>query len=200
VGRDPALGRRVSAGRGAGTLLDPRRALLVVIDLQQKLLPAIPDRERVLHNSLLLIRLAGVLELPVIVTTQYRKGLGEIVPEVTLAAPSVAPVDKVAFGCFGSEEFGARMAAFEGRDQLVVAGVESHICVAQTVLGALGRGLAVHVAADAVGSRTAENREVGLRRMEKAGAVISSAEMAIYELLGRSDAGAFKAMLPHLRG
>jgi nicotinamidase-related amidase len=190
----------VTAGRGAGTLLDPHRAVVVVIDLQQKLLPAIPDRERVLRNSLLLIRLADVLELPLLLTTQYRKGLGEIVPEITLAAPGHAPLDKVAFGCFGSAEFAARLGGLEGRDQLLVAGVESHICVAQTVLGALGRGLAVHVAADAVGSRTAENREVGLRRMEQAGAVISSAEMAIYELLGRSDAGAFKAMLPHLRG
>jgi nicotinamidase-related amidase len=126
--------------------------------------------------------------------------LGDLVPEVTLAAPAVAPLDKVAFGCFGSAEFGARVAELSGRDQLLVAGVEAHICVAQTVLGALARGFTAHVAADAVGSRSPENREIGLNRMEKAGAVISSAEMAIYELLGRSDAGAFKAMLPHLRG
>lgn len=181
-------------------MLDPRRAAVVVIDLQQKLLPAIAEREQVVRNSLLLIRLASVLDLPVILTTQYRKGLGEIAPEVTLAAPGAVPLDKVAFGCFGSEEFGARLGDLATRDQLVVAGVEAHICVAQTVLGALARGLTVHVAADAVGSRTPANREIGLRRMEKAGAVISSAEMAIYELLGRSDSGAFKAMLPHLRG
>lgn len=183
-----------------GTLLDPKRTVVVVVDLQQKLLPAIAEREQVLRNSLLLIRLAHVLELPVILTTQYRKGLGEIVPEITLAAPAIVPLDKVAFGCFGSAEFEARIAQFDVRDQLVVAGVESHICVAQTVLGALARGFTVHVAADAVGSRTAANREVGLRRMETAGAVITSAEMAIYELLGRSDAAAFKSMLPHLRG
>jgi nicotinamidase-related amidase len=72
--------------------------------------------------------------------------------------------------------------------------------VAQTVLGALGRGLAVHVASDAVGARTPENRAIGLRRMEAAGAVTTSAEMAVYELLGRSDTAAFKEMLPHLRG
>jgi nicotinamidase-related amidase len=194
------VGNGVSAAASAGTLLDPRRTVVVVVDLQQKLLPAIHERERVLRNSLLLLRLAHVLELPVILTTQYRKGLGEIVPEVTLAAPAIAPLDKVAFGCFGSGEFEARIAEFAVRDQLVVAGIESHICVAQTVLGALARGFNVHVAADAVGSRTAENRAIGLRRMETAGAVVTSAEMAIYELLGRSDAAAFKAMLPHLRG
>ena len=200
MGGDPPLGGGVSVPAGAEALLDPGRTVLVVVDLQQKLLPAIDERERVLRNSLLLLRLGHVLELPVILTTQYRKGLGEIVPEVTLAAPGVAALDKVAFGCFGSAEFAARMAGFALRDQIVVAGIESHICVAQTVLGALGKGFNVHVAADAVGSRTAENRAIGLRRMEAAGAVITSAEMAIYELLGRSDAAAFKAMLPHLRG
>jgi len=197
VGKDAAVGERVSA---AGAMLDPRRAVVVLIDLQQKLLPAIAERERVLANSLLLLRLSDVLELPVILTTQYRKGLGEIVPEVTLAAPKVVPLDKVAFGCFGSAEFETRIAELDGRDQVLVAGVEAHICVAQTVLGALAKRLTVHVAADAVGSRTAANREIGLRRMETAGAVITSAEMAVYELLGRSDAAAFKSMLPHLRG
>lgn len=184
----------------AATPLDPRRALLVIVDLQDKLLPVIDERERILRNSGLLLKLASILDLPVLLTTQYRKGLGDIVPEITRAAPAAIPLDKVAFSCFGSAEFEARVAAHPDRDQLVVGGIESHICVAQTVLGALGRGLAVHVAADAVGSRTAENRVIGLRRMETAGAVVTSAEMAIYELLGRSDAAAFKAMLPHLRG
>lgn len=184
----------------AATPLDSNRALLVVIDLQDKLLPVIDERERVLRNSLLLLRLARVIDLPVVLTTQYRKGLGDIAPEIVQAAPPEAPLDKTAFGCFGSPEFESRLAAHAGRDQLVVAGIESHICVAQTVLGALGRGLAVHVATDAVGARTAENRAIGLRRMEAAGAVATSAEMAIYELLGRSDSSAFKAMLPHLRG
>ena len=199
MGGDPPVGGGVTKDTGAGALLDPARTVMVVVDLQEKLLPAIHERERVLRNSLLLLRLAHLLELPVILTTQYRKGLGDIVPEVTLAAPGIAPLDKVAFGCFGSPEFEARVAGLALRDQLVVAGIESHICVAQTVLGALAKGFTVHVAADAVGSRTAENREVGLRRMETAGAVLTSAEMAIYELLGRSDAAAFKAMLPHLR-
>jgi nicotinamidase-related amidase len=190
----------MSAAASAGTVLDPKRTVLVVVDLQEKLLPAIDAHERVVRNSLLLIRLAQVLDIPVLLTTQNRRGLGDLVPEIRLASPAIPPVDKVAFGCFGSPDFEARVAQLAVRDQFVVAGVEAHICVAQTVLGALAKGFAVHVAADAVGSRTAENRDVGLRRMEAAGAVISSAEMAIYELLGRSDVTAFKAMLPHLRG
>jgi nicotinamidase-related amidase len=190
----------MTSTESARAMLDPRRAAIVVVDLQEKLLPAIHERERVLRNSLLLLRLARVLGLPAVLTTQYRKGLGATVPEVLEVAPGVEPVDKVAFGCFGSDEFRSRLRAQGNRDQLVVAGIEAHICVAQTVLGALAEGLAVHVAADAVGSRAPENREVGLRRMESAGAVVTSAEMAIYELLRRSDAAAFKAMLPHLRG
>ena len=156
-------------GRGRGRAPRSRRAALVVVDLQEKLLPAIAERERVLKNSLLLLRLAQVLELPVVLTTQYRKGLGDDRPRGHAGRARIAPLDKVAFGCFGSAEFATRLAALGGRDQLLVAGIEAHICVAQTVLGALDQGCVVHVAADAVGSRTAENREIGLRRMEARG-------------------------------
>jgi nicotinamidase-related amidase len=180
--------------------LDRDRTVLVVVDLQERLLPAIRDRDRVLGNAKLLLRLAQAVDLPVVLTTQYRKGLGELLPEVTALAPAAAPIDKVSFGCFGDAAFLDRLAEFQGRDQLVVTGVESHICVAQTVLGALDKGYRVHVASDAVGSRTEDNRQVGLARMEAAGAVVSSTEMAIYELLGRSDSDAFKKMLPYLKG
>jgi nicotinamidase-related amidase len=183
----------------SSALLDRDRTTVVVIDLQQKLLPAIDGAAGVLRNSVLLLRLAEVLGLPVILTTQYAKGLGPTVPEVLAAAPGAAPLDKLSFGCFGDQGFDARLRAL-GREQLLVAGIESHICVAQTVLGALEAGHAVHVASDAVGSRTAANRLVGLARMERAGALISSTEMAIYELLRRSDGAEFKQMLPHLKG
>lgn len=184
----------------AASLLQKDQTVLVVVDLQEKLLPAISERERVLKNSLLLLRLARVLDLPVVLTTQYRKGLGEIVPDVRAEAPGIEPLDKVSFGCFGNEAFLERLAAHVGRRQLLVVGIESHICVAQTVLGALEKGYQVHVASDAVGSRADSNWKVGLSRMERAGALLSSAEMAVYELLSRSDTEAFKRMLPHLKG
>jgi nicotinamidase-related amidase len=180
--------------------LDKDRTVIVVVDLQERLLPAIRDRERVLGNARLLLRLAQAASLPVVLTTQYKKGLGELLPEVTALAPSATPIDKVSFGCFGDASFQARLVDLKGRDQLVVSGVESHICVAQTVLGALDNGYRVHVASDAVGSRTEENRQVGLLRMQAAGAVVTSTEMAIYELLSRSDSDAFKKMLPYLKG
>ena len=196
MGGDAPLG---SAMIGAAGVLRPERTALVVVDLQEKLLPAVANGERVLRNSVLLLELADVLALPVVLTTQYSRGLGPTVAEVHAAARGVAPLDKVSFGCFGSPEFLDRVKGLGVRDQLVVAGIESHICVAQTVLGALERGYTVHVASDAVGSRSEENRSVGMGRMERAGALLSSTEMAIYELLGRSDAAAFKRMLPLLK-
>jgi nicotinamidase-related amidase len=183
----------------APSLLAPDRAALVVIDIQGKLAESVFEPERVRRNSVLLVRAARLLELPVVLTTQYSRGLGPMVPEVLAEAPGLEPLDKVTFGCFGSQAFCARLDEL-GRDrQLLVAGMESHICVAQTVLGALARGHEVHVAADAVSSRTEANWKLGLNRMERSGAVISSTEMAIYELLARSDGEAFKKLLPHLR-
>ncbi len=179
--------------------LRPERAALVVIDLQERLLPAISGRERILKNSLLLIELAKLLRMPIVLTTQYRKGLGPVAPEILGAAKGTEPLDKVTFGCFWSEAFLKRMDELADRDQLVIAGVETHICVCQTVLGALEKSYTAHVVSDALGSRSEANHEVGLARMERAGALVSSTEMAVYELLGRSDTAAFKQMLPLLK-
>ena len=179
--------------------LRPERAALVVIDLQERLLPAIAGHERLLKNTLLLLELAQRLRIPVVLTTQYRQGLGAMNPAVLAKAPGVEPLDKVTFGCFWNEGFVKRLDELADRDQLVIAGVETHICVCQTVLGALEKSYAAHVVSDALGSRTEANHEIGLARMERAGALVSSTEMAVYELLGRSDTAAFKEMLPLLK-
>lgn len=179
--------------------LRPERAALVVIDLQERLLPAIAGHERLLKNSLLLLELARRLSIPVVLTTQYRQGLGAVNPAVLDKAQGVEPLDKVTFGCFWNEGFVKRLDELRDRDQLVIAGVETHICVCQTVLGALEKSYAAHVVSDALGSRTEANHHIGLARMERAGALVSSTEMAVYELLGRSDTAAFKEMLPLLK-
>lgn len=179
--------------------LRPERAALVVIDLQERLLQAIAGHERLLKNSLLLLELAQRLRIPVVLTTQYRQGLGAMNPAVLAKAPGVEPLDKVTFGCFWNEGFVRRLDELRDRDQLVIAGVETHICVCQTVLGALEKSYAAHVVSDALGSRTEANHQIGLARMERAGALVSSTEMAVYELLGRSDTAAFKEMLPLLK-
>ena len=185
--------------------LQPERSALVVIDVQEKLLPAIFNRDLLVRNAQLLVRLAGVLDLPVLVSTQYAKGLGQTV--ANLAGPlSELPspprtLDKTEFGCFGNPLFCAATRALPGkRTTLLLCGMEAHICVLQTALGALNQGYIVHVAADAIGSRTEQNWSLGIERMRTAGVVISSTEMMIYELLGGSGTAAFKKMLPHLKG
>ena len=181
--------------------LEAESCALVVVDIQQKLLPPIFQKEQLVRNTQLLIRAAGILKIPAIVSTQYEKGLGGTVPEVAFLLPEVEPVDKNLFSCFGSDVFCTLLKRLPGhRNTLLLCGMESHICVMQTALAALRDGYLVHVASDAVGSRTEWNWKIGLDRMRAAGAVISSTEMMIYELMRSSASPAFKELLPHLRG
>lgn len=179
--------------------LEAGQCALIVIDIQEKLLPPIFEKQRLIKNSQLLIRLAAILKIPTIATTQYSKGLGSAVPEIRELLPD-SGIDKQVFSCFGSDVFCSLLKRLPGRrNTLLLCGMESHICVMQTALNALREGYLVHVASDAVSSRTEWNWRVGLERMRAAGAVISSTEMMIYELLRSSDTAAFKEMLPHLR-
>jgi nicotinamidase-related amidase len=125
--------------------------------------------------------------------------LGQTVPEIASLLPGAEPIDKLEFGCFGSAGFCSALAQMPSRNTLLVCGIEAHICVLQTVLGALAQGRTVHVAADAISSRAELNWKLGLDRMKTAGAVISSTEMMIYELLGQSGTPAFKEMLQYLK-
>src|SRR5438874_9048773 len=138
--------------------------------------------------------------MPVLISTQYAKGLGGTVPEITSLLPETEAIDKQMFSCFGSDVFCSLLKRLPGnRNTLLLCGMESHICVTQTALGALRDGYIVHVASDAVSSRTEWNWKVGLERMRAAGVVISSTEMMLYELLRSSGTPAFKELLPHLR-
>jgi len=181
--------------------LEPDQCVLIVIDIQEKLLPPIFRKEDLVRNSQLLIRLAKILRLPVLLTTQYSQGLGNTVPEIASLVPETPPIDKHMFSCFGSDVFCSLLKRLPGnRNTALLCGMESHICVAQTALAGLREGYLVHVASDAVSSRTEWNWKIGLERMRSAGAVISSAEMMIYELLRSSSAPAFREMLPYLKG
>jgi nicotinamidase-related amidase len=181
--------------------LEAKRCALLVVDIQEKLLPPIFHKEELVRNAKLLIRAAGVLKIPVIVSTQYAKGLGGTVAEVASLLPETEAIDKNLFSCFGSDVFCNLLKRLPGnRNTLLLCGMESHICVMQTALGGLREGYLVHVASDAVSSRTEWNWKIGLDRMRAAGAVISSTEMMIYELMRSSGSPAFKEMLPHLKG
>jgi nicotinamidase-related amidase len=168
--------------------LDPERTVLVVIDVQEAFRKALPTFGEVAEASATLVQGAAAIGIPVLVTEQYPSGLGATVPEVAEHFPDgTEPLPKVRFSAAEAEGF-----ELGERDQALVCGIETHVCVNQTVLDLIDEDVEVHVAADAVGSRTAANRELGLAKMERSGAVLTSVEMALFELLGGSDAEAFK--------
>ncbi len=170
--------------------LDPERAALVVIDVQEGFRNAVEGFDRTAAATATMVEGAALLGLPVIVTEQYPKGLGATVPEVAERLPEgVEPISKTVFSAVAAEGFG-----LGDRQQAIVCGVETHVCVNQTTLDLLGAGIEVHVVADAVGSRSAANKELGLAKMERAGAWRTSVETALFELLGGAGSPRFKAV------
>jgi nicotinamidase-related amidase len=171
--------------------LERDRAALVVVDVQEAFRPAVVDFDRVARNVGVLVQGAKVLGLPVLVTEQYPKGLGRTVPEVARHLDDVEPIEKVCFSAAESDRFGAALSK-SGREQVLICGIESHVCVSQTADDLLADSREVHVAQDAVSSRTAENRELGLHKMERAGAVVTSVEAGLFELLRAAGTPEFK--------
>ena len=178
----------MSAPSAATARLDRERTTLLVIDVQEAFRKALPQLPDVIRGSAVLVQAARTLGIPIIVTEQYPKGLGPTVPELaSYLPPDLTPLEKVCFAASEAEGFD-----LGGRDQVLVAGIETHVCVNQTVLDLLDRGVEAHVVRDAVGSRTKENWELGLHKMERAGAVVTSVETALFELLRGSDTAEFK--------
>jgi nicotinamidase-related amidase len=170
-------------------VLDRARTALVVVDVQEAFRPAIDHFDQVVAHTATLVQGARILRLPVIVTEQYPQGLGDTVGELLEHLDGVERLPKTAFSAAGADGF-----SLEGRDQVLVCGIETHVCVNQTVLDLLSRDVDVQVAADAVSSRNAANRDVGLHKMEAAGATITSTETALFELLGAAGSEEFKAI------
>lgn len=151
---------------------------LLVVDVQERLVPAIADHRRVVFNTRRLIDGAKILGIPVVATEQYPKGLGPTVPEL---AERLGPIpDKLTFSCCGCPEVFQKLRD-EGIHKILVAGIEAHVCVQQTVLDLLGEGWRVYLAVDAVGSRSPLDRDTALRRMDSSGAVLTTAEAALFE-------------------
>jgi nicotinamidase-related amidase len=168
-------------------VLDRDRAALVVVDVQEAFRPAVRDFDGVAAGAAALVRGARILGLPVVVSEQYPRGLGETVAEVAEHLDGIEPIEKVCFSAAAADGFN-----LAGRDQALMCGIESHVCVSQTAHDLLDRGVEVHVARDAVSSRTEQNRELGLHKMEGAGAIVTSVETALFELLGAAGTDEFK--------
>lgn len=171
-------------------LLDADRSVLLIVDVQQRLLPAIHEGAQVLEHCLWLIRLARRLRVPVLASEQYSQGLGRSVPAVRELLPADAFVEKVFFSCLAEGVLTGRPEY--ARDQWVVAGTESHVCVLQTVLDLRAAGKEVFVVAEAVGSRRPLDRDLALSRMARHGAQIVSREMVAFEWLRRAGTDLFR--------
>lgn len=174
--------------------LDREKSVLLVVDVQQKLIPAMPQKvyRETLRSIDFLVRSARLLDVPVTATEQYPKGLGPTVPELADACRD-SVVQKMSFGCCGEPSFLDHLKKL-GRPQVIVTGMEAHVCVWQTVMGLLGAGLRVHLVRDAIISRGKIDYLNALDLARQAGAVITTAETAVFQLLRTAAAPEFKAV------
>jgi nicotinamidase-related amidase len=169
------------------------KAALLVIDIQERLFPVMHDKEGLLRQVLKLIRGARVLEIPVLLTEQYPKGLGPTLPEIKELLPDVKPVEKVAFNCCDEAAFCRALGAL-GRKQVLICGIEAHICVYQTAMALARAGYEVQVVGDCIASRRNEDKLVALFKMGAAGISPTTMETALFELLKVARGDKFKAI------
>ena len=172
-------------------MLNTENAVLVIVDVQGKLAQMMHDRETLFANLQRMVRGAQLLDLPIVWVEQIPEKLGATIREISDLLPDYQPIRKACFSCVGEPAFVGALQA-SGRRQVLLVGIEAHVCVYQTAIDLLERGYEVEVISDAVGSRIASNRGVGVDRMARAGARISSTEMALFELLGTAEHPRFR--------
>jgi len=179
-------------------LIRAHDSALVVIDMQERLVPAMQAPARTIRNTRLLLNAAEKTGVPAILTEQYPKGLGHTIPEIRQAAGDSPVLAKMHFSCMEDEGFAAAFRTL-GRRQAVLTGMEAHICVVQTAASLVEEGFDVFVVSDATASRTLESEQACLARLSAGGASIVTTEMVIFEWLGQAGTQTFKAMLPLLK-
>jgi nicotinamidase-related amidase len=174
--------------------LDAEKAVLVVIDVQERLVPAMPEDIylRLRNTVAMLVEVAGLFGIPVVTTEQYPKGIGHTVPELA-AACNETVIEKVSFGCCGEPTF-LKALKNTGRTQALITGMEAHVCVYQTVLGLLEDGYYVHLIRDAICSRNKTDYLVGVANAGQAGAVVTTAETVMFQMLQESTHEQFRAV------
>lgn len=175
-------------------LLSSERSALLVVDVQERLEPAVHAHDRVVRNVGILLDSARQLGIPVLASEQYPKGLGSTVAAVRERLPVDAVVEKIHFSCTAEPGFVQRLDAF-ARDQIVLCGMEAHVCVMQTALGLRAMGRKVYIVADATSSRSPGNAELGVERMRENGVEIVTTEMVVFEWLQRAGTPDFKALI-----
>lgn len=179
-------------------MLKAHEAVLLVIDVQGKLARLMHESEQLIHNIQLTIQAAHILNIPILWAEQVPDKLGPTVAELAALLAPLQPMAKSSFSCVGNDEIKQKIIE-SGKKRIIVCGIEAHVCVFQTVRDLLSTSYCVYVLTDAVGSRTLENKQIGIRRMEKLGAVISSVEMTLFELLEKAEGEQFKAITKLLK-
>lgn len=176
------------------SFFSPAHAILLVIDVQGKLAEVVHDHENVRRHIETLIKACQILSVPIVCTEQAPQKIGRTVPSIAGLLDGADPIEKLSFSCCGSPAFARRLKELE-RKQILVAGIESHVCVYQTVADLLNSGYHVQVIADAVSSRAVENTAISLERMKTLGAGITAAEMVICELLKSAEHEKFRDVM-----
>lgn len=179
-------------------LIRAKDSVLVVIDVQERLVPAMQAPARTLHNTKLLLAAAKINHVPVILTEQYPKGLGHTVPEIKQAAGDSIIIPKMHFSCMEDSNFAETFRSM-GAKQAILVGMEAHICVVQTAASLVEEGYEVFVVSDATASRTIESENACLERLSASGVSIVTTEMVVFEWLGQAGTKAFKELLPHIK-
>ena len=172
--------------------LTPSQSTLCLIDVQEKIIPTIPTGQQVLTECCRLVEAANLFKIQILFTEQYPKGLGQTVKPLATKIKNQKPIEKLSFSCCGTQRFLDQISP--DVETLIVCGIETHICIAQTVLDVLQAGFRVCIAVDAVGSYREQDHTVALRRLEGAGAVLSTAEAILFELCGTAENPDFKKM------
>nr|VFK25097.1 MAG: Nicotinamidase-related amidase [Candidatus Kentron sp. MB]VFK29859.1 MAG: Nicotinamidase-related amidase [Candidatus Kentron sp. MB]VFK74971.1 MAG: Nicotinamidase-related amidase [Candidatus Kentron sp. MB] len=174
-------------------LIDEYSSCLLIVDVQEKLIPAIHNRDAVIEHCAWLMKVADVVGVPLLVSEQYPAGLGPTVSALRELASREAFMEKVHFSCVSETECESRIDTLE-RNQIVIAGIEAHVCVLQTALDLVATGRQVFVVADAISSRNPQDVALAMARMRNAGVVVVSREMVLFEWAHRSDTGRFKQL------
>lgn len=183
--------------RGTIMLIRAADSALVIIDMQERLVPAMQAPARTIRNARTLMACAEEMGVPVVMTEQYPAGLGHTVPDLK-PGPQTAVLSKMHFSCMEDADFAAHFRAL-GRKQAVLAGMEAHVCVLQTAASLIDEGYEVFVVSDATASRTLESERACIARLSAAGAGIATTEMVVFEWLGRAGTAAFKKLLPLIK-
>ena len=179
---------------------DRKEAVLIIVDVQDALMKQMNQEvgRNVIRNIQILLAFAKEMAIPILITEQYPKGLGKTVPEIKMKLGDIPPIEKVSFSCCGVETFSEKLNQM-GRRQIILTGIETHVCVLQTADDLIQKGYVVHVVADAICSRRKLDWEIGLRWMEKKGAMISTTEIIAFRLLKEAGTEEFRGLSKLLR-